>query len=168
MGNSPQPIGHCYKTLRKNFRDNGKIIIDFVKRNHFSPTNKSNEEDICVFCGTKKDITKEHVLPKWSFENDPERFFETKINESNQTFMKTTIPTCANCNNVTLSKIEKNINTLFKKINLNNDYFEYDDILNIIRWLEIIEYKFHILEFRRTFIRKGSEEFIPFLKDIPM
>ena len=161
-------VDDCFKLLRKNFRFNGKLIIDHVKRNHFDPWNYEGEEDICSFCGKADDLTKEHVLPKWSFQNDPERYFETVINGTTQTFIKTAIPACSACNNDTLARVEKHVNNLFQGIDLNTDYYEYEESLNVIRWLEIIEYKFHILNFRKKFIRKQSEDFIPFIKDVPM
>lgn len=108
------------------------------------------------------------MLPKWSFQNDPIRHFETVINGTSQTFIKTVIPACKTCNNETLAKVEKNIFELFKNIDLNKDYYEYNQSLNIIRWLEIIDFKFHILNFRRKFLRGQSDNFIPIFKDVPM
>ncbi|QHT70150.1 hypothetical protein GXP67_27640 [Rhodocytophaga rosea] len=144
------------------------MIIDHIKRNHFDPWNFAGEDDICSFCGKHDVLTKEHVIPKWCFQNDPDRCFETIINGTIQTFIKTTIPACATCNNDTLSKIERHINNLLQNTDLNTDYYDYEESINIIRWLEIIEYKFHVLNFRRKFIRKQSEDFIPMLRDIPM
>ena len=158
----------CFKILRKNFRFKGKFIIDHIKRNHFDPWNFADEEDICSFCGLNGKLTKEHVLPKWAFQNDPERSFITKINDTSQTFIKTAIPVCSKCNNCTLSKVENYINGLFRDTDLNTDYFDYKESLNIIRWLEIIEYKFHVLEFRRKFRRNKSDNYIQYLRDIPM
>ena len=161
-------IDECFKLLRKNFRDNGKVIIDHIKRNHFDPWNIANEEDICTFCGDEDHLTKEHILPKWSFQNDPDRNFITTMNNASQTFIKTSIPVCSTCNNNTLSKIEDYINDLFKYTNLKEDYFKYHDSLNIIRWLEIIDYKFHVLNFRRKFRRQQSKEYIPIFRNVPM
>jgi hypothetical protein len=161
-------VDKCFKLLRKNFRQNGKLIIDHIKRNHFDPWNFADEDDKCSFCGIDKKLTKEHVLPKWCFENDPKRFFETVINGTSQTFSKTVIPACSICNNETLSKVENYINNLFRNTNLDSEYYKYEDLLNIIRWLEIIDYKFHVLNFRRKFLRGQSGEFVPFLKNVPM
>jgi hypothetical protein len=161
-------VDESFKILRKNFRANGKLIVDHIKRNHFDPLNFAGEEDICCFCGNDEVLTKEHVLPKWCFQNDPKRNFDTVINGTNQAFIKTTIPTCPTCNNVTLSKIENFTTSLFQNTDLNTDYYEYEESLNIIRWLEIIEYKFHVLNFRRKFIREQSGEYISLLKNIPM
>lgn len=161
-------IDDCFKVLRKNIRLNGKSIVDHVKRNHFDPWNFAQEENICSFCGSEYELTKEHVLPKWSFQNDPARYFITKINNTSQSFIKTTIPACSLCNNAILSKIENYINGLFLTTDLKTNYFRYEESLNIIRWLEIVEYKFHILNFRRKFRRKKSEDYIPLIRDVPM
>lgn len=161
-------IENIYKSVRNNLRSNGKAIISNIKNNYFDPWDFAGEPDVCPFCGSNNSLTREHVLPQWTFQSDPDRYFETKINASTQTFIKTVIPVCSKCNNETLSKIEKYINLLFRNTDLSTDYFEYEESLNIIRWLEIIEYKFHVLEFRRKYIRNHSADFVPFLKDVPM
>jgi len=33
--------------------------------------------DICIFCGSSGNLTKEHVMPKWAFGNLPEKGFKT-------------------------------------------------------------------------------------------
>lgn len=161
-------INDSFKLLRKHFKLNGKAIIDHIKRNHFEPGSFAGEDDICSFCGSGNKLTKEHVLPKWSFQNNHSRTFKTVINGRTQSFIKTTIPACAICNNETLAKIEKEIFNLFQNTDLNKQYYEYDQLLNVIRWLEIIDYKFHILNFRRKYLKGKSEDFIPILKDVPM
>ncbi len=161
-------VDDCFKLLRNNFRLHGSLILDHIKRNHFDPDNFAGEDDICSFCGKNNELTKEHVIPKWCFQNDPERCFETVINGTTQAFIKTTIPACSTCNNDTLSKVERYTNNLFQNTNLDTDYYEYGESLNIIRWLEIIEYKFYILNFRRKFRRKQFGYFILILRDIPM
>jgi hypothetical protein len=157
-----------FKLLRRNFRLNGKTIVDHIKRNHFEPGNFAGEDDICSFCGEKNRLTKEHVLPKWHFKNDPTRNFQTITNGITQTFAKTAIPACSICNNETLSEIEKHILKLFQNTDLSKEYFQYNQSLNVIRWLEIIDYKFHILNFRRKYRKGKTDNFIPILRDIPM
>jgi hypothetical protein len=157
-----------FMALRKNIREYGKSVIDHVIRNHFSPGDFAGEPDICSFCGAKDLLTKEHVLPKWIFENDSKRTFITKINESSQSFIKSVVPCCANCNNKTLAKVEQYIVSLFRNTKLPLEYFEVEETLNIIRWLEIIDYKFHVFNFRRKYIRHSKENFIPFVKDVPL
>ena len=60
---------NLFKDLRKRIRLNGKGIIEHLVRNHFDPENIANEDEICSFCGSDNRTTKEHVLPKWTFEN---------------------------------------------------------------------------------------------------
>jgi hypothetical protein len=161
-------IDDHFKILRRNFRLNGKTIVDHIKRNHFEPGNFAGEDDLCSFCGENNRLTKEHVLPKWCFQNDPARHFQTLINGTTQTFAKTAIPACPTCNNETLSEVEKYILKVFQNTDLNKEYFQYEQLLNIIRWLEIIDYKFHILNFRRKYRKGKSDNFIPIFRDIPM
>jgi len=132
-----------------------------------SAKDKSKKE-ICIFCASDEDITREHVLPKWTFEKSTESFFITDINGSEQTYNKTTIPACADCNNNSLASIESYIISMFRGVDLQKAFFSNEDLQNIIRWLEIIEYKFQILEIRRKFTRSKYADYIPYLSDIPI
>src|SRR5688572_29648589 len=116
-------VSSSFRLLRINIRLFGKSIIDHIIRNHFDPENIANEIEICCFCGSSECITKEHVLPKWVFENNPDEFFLTLINSSKQKFIQTTIPACNICNNNILSKIENYIKSLFLNVALKNEYF---------------------------------------------
>lgn len=107
-------------------------------------------------------------MPKWTFENCTEKFFVTGINGSEQTYNKTTIPVCANCNNNLLGSIESYIISIFNDTDLSNSSFSNEQLQNIIRWLEIIEYKFQLLEIRRKFIKAKSSDYIEYLRDIPV
>ena len=118
-----------------------------------------------MFCNSSENLTKEHVLPTWTFANSPEKYFETDVNGIKQFYIKATIPACGNCNNNLLGNVEKYISNLFKFTNLNENYFSNDQKQNIIRWLEIIEYKFQVLEVRKKFLASKEKGFIPFLAD---
>lgn len=154
--------------MRISLRTNGKEVIQHIIRNNFDPWDIADEDNVCIFCNSQSGLTKEHVIPKWCFQNEPDRYFITLINDSQQTFNKTAVPACASCNNAILSKIEKHVQSLFQNTNLADDYFNYDDLIHIIRWLETIEYKFHVLEFRRKFRAKKAQEYIPIFRDVPM
>lgn len=158
------------KNLRVQLRHNSKNIIDNVINRNVSRSrdNIKFEKEICVFCATTLNLTKEHVIPRWVFENCTKKFFITNMNDIEQTYNKTTIPACANCNNNLLANIESEINSILTNTNLADSFYSLEQIQNIIRWLEIIEYKFQILEFRRIFKKAKSAEFIEFLKDIPL
>ncbi|WP_348810616.1 hypothetical protein [Flavobacterium maritimum] len=158
------------KTVRVKIRQSSKKIMDDVVARHLpnvSSNNKSKVE-ICVFCGTQENLTKEHVLPRWTFGKSTEDFFITDTNISEQSYNKTTIPACAECNNSRLASIENYIISIFKNTNLKENFFDKNEIQNIIRWLEIIEYKFQILEIRRKFIKTKAVPTISFFRDIPI
>lgn len=57
---------------------------------------------------------------------------------------------------------------MFTHIDLSKEFFTSEEIQNIIRWLEIIEYKFQLLEIRRKFIRAKPSQYIKYLRDIPL
>lgn len=155
--------------LRVNLRKKSKYIMEHIIKVHIDRWSKISKNEICIFCSSENDLTKEHVLPKWTFENNPNDFFITNINLQSQKYIKTTIPCCANCNNNYLSYLEKYITELFydnlrKTIyNFTNDNFE-----NIVRWLEIIEYKFQVLEVRRKFNKHKSNNFIKYISVYPI
>lgn len=163
-------IDEKLKNLRVQLRRNSKKIIDdVVNRNVLGSQSKTKfEKEICAFCANTSNLTKEHVIPRWVFENCTKKFFITNVNGIEQTYNKTTIPACANCNNDLLANIESEINSILTSTNLADSFYNLEKIQNIIRWLEIIEYKFQLLEFRRSFRKARSSEFIEYLKDIPL
>lgn len=144
-----------------------RIINTYVLREN----NKSKvikEADICIFCSFDKNITKEHVIPRWLFDGCTKKDFITNINGIRQTYNKTTVPTCSTCNTDLLNELEKYITALFRTIDFQNNFFKNEEIVNIIRWLEIIEYKFQILNIKRTFLTSKENGFIPYLADFPI
>jgi len=158
------------RNLRVKLRRNSKEIMDEVLERHvpkISLKDKSKKE-ICVFCANQNNLTKEHVLPRWTFENCTKKFFVTDINGGEQTYNKTTIPVCADCNNNLLGNIESYIISILNNTNLSTSFFSNEQLQNIIRWLEIIEYKFQLLEIRRKFIKSKSSQYIEYLRDIPV
>ena len=48
------------------------------------------------------------------------------------------------------------------------DDFSDKDLFNIILWLEIIEYKFQVLDMRRKFLKSKNGMYIPYLINIPI
>lgn len=146
--------------LRKNIRENKKVIIDTILENH--------ESNICIFCGSKDNLTKEHVLPKWAFGNCSEKYFTTELNGLNQKYSRTTVPACFNCNSNILGYLEYFLEQEFMNIDLKSEFFNESTIEKIIIWLEIIEYKFQILNLRRKFIKTKEGNFIPFLAKLPL
>lgn len=158
------------KNLRVKLRKSSKEIINdvLVKQIPRISSKDKSKKEICVFCANQNNLTKEHVLPKWTFENCTNKFFVTDINGSQQTYNKTTIPVCSDCNNNLLSNVEKYIISILNDTDLSNSYFNNEQLQNIIRWLEIIEYKFQLLEIRRKFIKSKSSQYLEYLRDIPI
>lgn len=146
--------------LRKNIRANHKRIVDSIISH--------DKKDICIFCGSANNLTREHVIPKWTFGNRPEKYFTTNTNGLSQPYSKTTVPACSFCNSKVLSLLEHEIVRKFNNINLATDYFSDRDLNHIILWLEIIEFKFHILNMRRKYLKSKGGEFVPYLKNIPI
>ena len=163
-------IGPILQDLRVIVRHSSKLVMDEVLERYISLNSIKDlgKPEICVFCGSQANLTKEHVLPRWTFEKCTTKFFTTDINGYNQTYNKTIIPACPICNNNWLSEIEKYIIALFRDKDLNVKFFDKDEIYNIIRWLEIIDYKFQILDVRRTIKKSKAGVYIPFLTNIPL
>lgn len=158
------------KNLRVKLRKNSKEIIEDILEKHVPRINSKDKSkvEICVFCANKNSLTKEHILPKWTYENCTKKFFVTDINGKEQTYNKTTIPVCADCNNNLLGSIESYIISILNSTDLSNSFFSKEQLQNIIRWLEIIEYKFQLLEIRRKFIKSNSSLYIEYLRDLPI
>ena len=146
--------------LRKKIRENRKFIIDTILEDH--------DANICVICGSPDNLTKEHVLPKWAFGNCQDKYFTTQINGLNQRYSNTTVPACFDCNSVILGYIECYLEKEFKDVDLRTHFFSDSTIDIIIIWLELIDYKFQILNLRRKFIRIKDREYSPYLAKFPL
>lgn len=153
------------RKLRVNFRKQGREISEDVFR-RFHPITKDTKE-ICVFCKSNEKLTKEHVLPKWLFEKDVESKFISSVNKQSQSYNKAVIPACPDCNNTILAKIEKNIINVLQKIE-KEDQLNIEDISNIIRWLEILDYKSQVYDCRRKYIKHGESEYDPLWGRMPV
>ena len=155
--------------LRTALRNNCKKIIENLVENNIQRNKKVPAlPDICMFCGSPNNLTKEHVLPRWVFDNSTKRFFITDINGLSQTYIKTTIPACLNCNSGILNSLEKYIQKIFENRNIKMNPFSLEELENIIRWLDVIDYKFQILNIRRTFKASKKAGYIPYLADFPL
>lgn len=159
------------RLLRTIVRKNSKTFIDHIIETKVARNiskAKAAKEEICVFCNSSNLLTKDHVIPRWAFEKSTENFFITDVNGSNQTYNKTTVPACTKCNNDWLAHLESYIIDLFKNTDWGKAFFSDQEIQNIIRWLEIIEYKFHVLEIRKKSISSKQGGFRPYLADFPL
>jgi hypothetical protein len=158
------------KLIRTSARQNSRLIINHIvdtKISRLTPR-KMLTFEICSFCGAKDNLTKEHVIPQWTYESSTEKFFTTNMNGLDQTYNKTTVPACAECNNERLSSLELYLTQTFSKINLPTEYFDNDDLSHIIRWLEIIDYKFQVLNAKRIFLAHKEKGYFSSLADIPL
>ena len=153
-------LDHRLILFRKNIRANQKKIIDSII--------SRDKKNICIFCGSTKYLTREHVIPKWVFGNLPEKNLKTETNGISQSYVKTTVTACSFCNTKVLSSLESELVRKFDHRNLTLDDFSDRDIFNIILWLEIIEYKFQVLDMRRKFLKSKNSMFVPYLRNIPI
>lgn len=155
--------------LRTLTRNNTKAVVDHLIRNHIDRSSKPKyPRDRCFICGVTSHLTREHVLPQWVYAANPDRFLVTGMNSTRQTYNKTTIPACDNCNNNLLSSLDNYVSKSITRVDLSKEFFEQEEFEAIIRWLEIIDYKFQVLNFRRMFLRHQKGKFIPYLKDFPI
>ena len=104
--------------LRKIIRKKYKFVVDSLIKNQ--------DVNICIVCGADNNLTKEHVIPRWVFENNQEKGFITTINNMESNYCKTTLPACNRCNSILLGRLESYIKKLFE-INLDLSYFSYTE-----------------------------------------
>jgi hypothetical protein len=147
-------------SLRRKVRGNSKRIIDTLLADH--------DADICVFCGSTADLTREHVVPRWVFGKQSDRDFITTINEQSQKYEKATVLACRDCNSNILGYLEKHVKSLLDSFDHNADFFADEKQEVLILWLETIDYKFQVLNLRRRFLRHKDSDFIPYLAQFPL
>lgn len=54
--------------LRTQIRKSSQKITNFISVHYISLNKETEKQEICMFCGTNNNLSKEHVLPKWVFE----------------------------------------------------------------------------------------------------
>lgn len=150
-------IDSNFKFLRVKLRQFGVEISDDVFKRYHPATIKIKEE-ICVFCNSTDQITKEHVLPRWVFEKNTENTLISSVNKQTQTYNKAVIPTCALCNNSILAQIENHIIKVIQRLETCETYNDVD-LKNVIRWLQILDYKLQVFDCRRKYIKYGKSEY---------
>lgn len=146
--------------LRKILRSKSKTVVDTLLNDH--------NASICILCATDKNLTKEHVIPKWTFENNQNKNFVTGINGLSQSYSKTTLPACSHCNSYLMGALERYLELLFRHKDLSDDYFSNEEKSKIILWLEFIDYKFNALDLRRKLKKPKGSAYIPYLADFPV
>jgi hypothetical protein len=158
--------------FRKTVRENIKNVIHYIDRNYVLRENdkavKPSQQKICMFCGSVENITKEHIVPRWVFSKNAKAFFTVNLNGLDQSYNKATIPACAKCNAELLNDLEKTIQGLFENRDVAADPFEWDETQEIIRWLELIDYKFQVYNITRKFLVRKNSEKVDYLMDFPL
>lgn len=154
------PLNKKLIELRKNIKNNQKNIIAALRSNQ--------NFEICIFCGTTDNLTKEHVLPQWVYKKNPKKNFVTNTNGISQTYNRSVLPCCNKCNNDILGSLESTIQSAFNDTNLSVSHFSKNELELIVLWLEVIEYKFQVMDLRREFKKHKDSDYIPFLANIPI
>jgi len=158
--------------FRKIVRGNIKNVIHYIDRNYVLRKNdkavRPSKQQICMFCSSCENITKEHIVPRWVFAKDTKAFFTVSLNGLDQTYHKATIPACGQCNSEFLNDLEKLIQRLFENRDVASVPFEWDETQDIIRWLELIDYKFQVYNITRKFLASKKVGKIPYLMDFPL
>lgn len=106
---------------------------------------ENKEINFCILCGNNKEITKEHIIPQWTFEKNIKLGFYDE-NNCLFSFHNTYIPCCKKCNSIILSKVEQYVRDILSKEVKN---FSISEKENIIFWLKYIIFKLEILNFEK-------------------
>lgn len=161
-----------FKAYRDTIKQNRKQVVDYITETYISRENGRakpvNGPGICIFCGAGKPATREHVLPQWAFEKDPRRWFSTTINGQKQSYDRSTVPCCQQCNNEVLNELEKGVNAILTGRDVKSDPFMDQEKEAIIAWLELIDYKFQVISITRRFVAHKDHGFNDYLSDFPI
>ena len=146
--------------LRKKIRLNKKKVIDAIIADHSA--------EMCIICGSQEKLTREHVIPQWVYNRCTKRTFKTTTNDISQTYNKTTLPACKDCNSNLLGYLERHLKHEFEKFDVSNQEFSQETLELIILWLETLEYKFQVLDLRRNLNKVKGADYIPFIGKMPI
>lgn len=146
--------------FRKKIRLNQKSVIDTIINDHTA--------HICIFCGETDGLTREHVIPQWVYGRCTKRDFITTTNGGRQTYNKTTVPACKDCNSNILGSVERHLKHEFDRVNVSEEAFASETLELIVFWLETLEYKFQVLDLRRNLNKVKGSEYIPYIGKLPI
>lgn len=160
------------QAIRVNARLNKQKIISYLEHYYLVRENGKAKprpiQFLCLFCSESTNITQEHILPRWVFDRNPRKFFNSVINGLSHKYNETTIPACSKCNNDLLSMLEKRILYLFSTKFQKHKFFDEEEKAEIIRWLELLDYKYQVFSLVTRFrVLKGKGP-IPFLNDFSL
>lgn len=159
------PIEDKLLQLRLTARKNGKYVMNKLFDDYLTGLITKKIIPSCVLCGAESDLTKEHVLPKWVFQNDPNHSFQTDVNELSQKYIGATLPFCSSCNSDLLNSLERYVQNTLSEVDLETRYYSPEEWENIIRWLETIDFKFQVLDLVTKFRAHKKAGYIPALSD---
>ncbi len=159
------PFDNTLLQLRLIARKKGKYVMNKLFNDYLTGHFDKKRTISCILCGSESNLTKEHVLPKWVFENDPNRTFTTDVNQLNQKYIGTTLPMCSTCNTEILNTLELYIQRTISKVDLKTEFYSSENWDNIIRWLETIDFKFQLIDITTKFKAHKEAGYIPFLSD---
>ncbi|HBR5116497.1 TPA: hypothetical protein ACQ7SR_002860 [Klebsiella pneumoniae] len=147
-----------FSLLRHKIKESQSAVMNKIISNH--------KTAVCILCGSDNEITKEHVLPQWSFEGRPEKFLINTKNNQSSNYIKMTVPACKTCNSDLLGAFEDYL----KRFLLEKDSSELNnyEVDCVIWWLQYIAFKLQIMDLRSQFLRYKGGEYIPFLSNIPV
>lgn len=151
--------------LRLIARKHGKYVMNKLVDDYVTGLVTKKIIPSCILCGVEEDLTKEHVLPKWVFQSNAKHFFTTDVNQLSKAYIRATLPACRNCNSVLLNSIEQYIQKTLSQVDLQKRYYTPEEWENIIRWLEIIDFKFQVLDITSKFVAHKKAGYIPALAD---
>lgn len=161
-----EELNRKFKILRVNLRRHGQAIAHEVVM-QFHPASLHPVKEICIFCNSSVDITREHVLPKWAVELELHGTMISGVNKQMHSYNKAVVPACSECNNSVLAFIEREIIKAVSGLDELKPCSDAD-LFNIIRWLEIIDYKLQVLDCRRKYIKFDNLEYDPLWGKFPV
>ena len=161
-----------FRLFRQTVNRNRKKVVDFISANYVQRVNGHSKDfkgpDICFFCGSGANMTREHVVPRWAYGKDPGSWFTTSINGQRQPYEKSTLPCCKVCNTVVLNELEKAVNSIFTGRDLKINPIIDEESELVIAWLELIDYKFQAIGVTRQFKAHKASGYNSFLSDYPI
>lgn len=158
-------IEEIFLHLRKVVRTNGKYVMRKLFDDYLTGLITKKIVHSCFLCGSEQNLTKEHVLPKWVFESNDKRFFTSEVNKLKQSYIRATLPACGTCNSVLLNGVERYIQKTLSQVDLKKRFYSPDEWENVIRWLEIIDFKFQVLDLMTKFRAHKTAGYVPALSD---
>jgi hypothetical protein len=168
FGNVEDAAELGFVVLQQNVRAKRDLIHRHFIVNYLPKRRPKTFKPRCIFCWSKNKITKEHVMPRWVFEQSEALFFNSTTNNFNFNYNKTSVPVCAHCNNNVLGAIERYIANKFMSLGKIHAPLEDAVIERLIRWFEIMDYKFHAMNMIQRFVKYRGVDFDKKVANLPL